>query len=315
MDQDRHIVMVEDTVGNQFRPNAVQNVTNQIAQEEEAWIQSTQEELEFMAAADAYEETERVKANCTLENNLQQVSTYGTQSGKALVYDSDGSAEVNLSKNCYENDMFNMFTQKEQYTELLEPILVPHPVQQNDSNVTFAVSSVEQVQKYEEWKYDKFSYDKAYNDMQQKIKRLQAQLGDLKGKSKDTLCVSTTLDPLSQKLENENVELEFQNLGKDEGASFAFDLHVPRRYFQHDLISYLKLKRFSSYVGIALLTITGGLDTALDLNYFLSFLMDDLWASELSISNLSPSDRQEMSRLSETINDYPNRVLPSRRLW
>ncbi|GKB89407.1 hypothetical protein Tco_0961679 [Tanacetum coccineum] len=35
--------------------------------------------------------------------------------------------------------------------------------------------------KYEECKYDKISYDKAYNDMQQKIERLQAQLGDLKG--------------------------------------------------------------------------------------------------------------------------------------
>ncbi|GJY27311.1 hypothetical protein Tco_0402037 [Tanacetum coccineum] len=40
------------------------------------------------------------------------------------------------------------------------------------------------------------------------IERLQAQLGDQKGKSKDTPCVSNTLDPLSQKLENENVELE-----------------------------------------------------------------------------------------------------------
>nr|GFA67981.1 hypothetical protein [Tanacetum cinerariifolium] len=50
-----------------------------------------------------------------------------------------------------------------------------------------------------------------YKDMQQKIERLQAQLGDLKGKSKDTLGVSNTLNPLSQKLKNENVELEFQN--------------------------------------------------------------------------------------------------------
>ncbi|GJR32957.1 retrovirus-related pol polyprotein from transposon TNT 1-94 [Tanacetum coccineum] len=66
--------------------------------------------------------------------------------------------------------------------------------------------------KCEECKYDKISYDKAYNDMQQKIERLQAQLGDQKGKSKDTPCVSNTLDPLSQKLENENVELEFQVL-------------------------------------------------------------------------------------------------------
>ncbi|GJW76671.1 hypothetical protein Tco_0138353 [Tanacetum coccineum] len=61
-------------------------------------------------------------------------------------------------------------------------------------------------------KNDKIPYDKAYNDMQQKIERLQAQLGDLKGKSKDTPCESDTLDSLSQKLENENVELEFQVL-------------------------------------------------------------------------------------------------------
>ncbi|GJT90253.1 hypothetical protein Tco_1079098 [Tanacetum coccineum] len=48
--------------------------------------------------------------------------------------------------------------------------------------------------------------------MQQQIERLQAQLGDLKGKCKDTSCVSDTPEPLSQKLENENVELEFQVL-------------------------------------------------------------------------------------------------------
>ncbi|GJR21490.1 retrovirus-related pol polyprotein from transposon TNT 1-94 [Tanacetum coccineum] len=59
-------------------------------------------------------------------------------------------------------------------------------------------------------KYDKISYDKAYNNIQQKIERLQAQLGDLNGKCKDTPGVSDTLEPLSQKLENENVELEFQ---------------------------------------------------------------------------------------------------------
>nr|GEX07095.1 hypothetical protein [Tanacetum cinerariifolium] len=66
--------------------------------------------------------------------------------------------------------------------------------------------------KCEECKFDKISYEKAYNDMQQKIERLQAQLGDLKGESKDTSCVSDTLNPLSWKLENENVELEFQVL-------------------------------------------------------------------------------------------------------
>ncbi|GKE86373.1 hypothetical protein Tco_1560115, partial [Tanacetum coccineum] len=60
--------------------------------------------------------------------------------------------------------------------------------------------------------------ENSYNDMQQKIERLQAQLGDQKGKCKDTSCVSDTLDPLSQKLENKNVELEFQ-VGKSNDLS------------------------------------------------------------------------------------------------
>ncbi|GKF93576.1 hypothetical protein Tco_0283276, partial [Tanacetum coccineum] len=37
----------------------------------------------------------------------------------ANVYDSDGSAEVHNYDNCYDNEIFNMFTQEEQYTELL----------------------------------------------------------------------------------------------------------------------------------------------------------------------------------------------------
>nr|GEW23780.1 hypothetical protein [Tanacetum cinerariifolium] len=49
-----------------------------------------------------------------------------------------------------------------------------------------------------------------YNDMQQKIERLQAQLGDPKGKSGDTSSASNTLDPLNQKLDTKIVELEFQ---------------------------------------------------------------------------------------------------------
>nr|GEV28014.1 retrovirus-related Pol polyprotein from transposon TNT 1-94 [Tanacetum cinerariifolium] len=74
----------------------------------------------------------------------EQASTLGTQTDKAPVYDSDGSAEVHNYDNCYNNEIFNMFTQKEQYTELLEPIPEPHQVPQNDNNVISDVSSVEQ---------------------------------------------------------------------------------------------------------------------------------------------------------------------------
>ncbi|GJW21181.1 hypothetical protein Tco_0031803 [Tanacetum coccineum] len=74
------------------------------------------------------DEIEEVNENCIYMANLQQASTSGTQTDKAPVYDSDGSAEVHHSKNCYDNDIFNMFTQEEQYTELLEPISEPHQV-------------------------------------------------------------------------------------------------------------------------------------------------------------------------------------------
>ncbi|GJR71794.1 hypothetical protein Tco_0084159 [Tanacetum coccineum] len=76
------------------------------------------------------------------EFDLMQASTSGTQTDKDPVYDSDGLAEVHNYDNCYNNEIFNMFTQKEQYTELLKPILETHQVQQNDSNVISKVSSV-----------------------------------------------------------------------------------------------------------------------------------------------------------------------------
>ncbi|GJX41152.1 retrovirus-related pol polyprotein from transposon TNT 1-94 [Tanacetum coccineum] len=156
-----------------------------IAQDEEVGIQNTQEEFEFMAATDAYEETERVKVNCTLEDTLQQASTSGTQSGNAPVYDSDGSTELDRMKEKLENCIIK----KEKEYDVLW-------------NNWYT--------KCEECKYNKISYDKAYNDMQQNIECLQAQLGDLKGKSSDTQCASNTLDRVSQKLKDENVSLEFQ---------------------------------------------------------------------------------------------------------
>nr|GEV42577.1 hypothetical protein [Tanacetum cinerariifolium] len=56
----------------------------------------------------------------------------------------DGSAEVHDYENCNDNEIFNMFTQEEQYTELLEPIPKPHQIPQNDNNIISEVTSVEQ---------------------------------------------------------------------------------------------------------------------------------------------------------------------------
>nr|GFA72251.1 hypothetical protein [Tanacetum cinerariifolium] len=337
MGQDRQMQMVEGYGENQFRQYARQNVGNlngnanlngngnlvaarakgnaagQDGNQIRCYNCRGVEEFDLMAAATDLDEIEEVNANYILMANLQQASTSGTQTDKAPVYDSDGSTEVHDYENCYDNEIFNMFTQEEQYTELLEPIPEQHQVTQNDNDIISEVTSVEQggetveqhpinfrkhkaakfvgdfksltkeageslakhkalkleikrllkavvsqdimsvvqkesvvdtsnlqnelermkerfenciikkeneyaklwndlYKKCDECKYDKISYDKAYKDMQQKFEQLQAQLGDLKGKSKDTSCVSDTRNPLSQKLKNENVELEFQVL-------------------------------------------------------------------------------------------------------
>nr|GEZ09807.1 hypothetical protein [Tanacetum cinerariifolium] len=90
------------------------------------------------------DEIKEANANCILMVNLQQASTSGTQTDKAPVYDSDGSAEVHEYENCYDNKIFNMFTQEEQYTELLKPIPKQHQVPQNDNNVISEVTIMEQ---------------------------------------------------------------------------------------------------------------------------------------------------------------------------
>ncbi|GJT72584.1 integrase, catalytic region, zinc finger, CCHC-type containing protein [Tanacetum coccineum] len=81
-----------------------------IAQKEEAGIQLQAEEFDFIAAARDLDEIEEVNANCILMANLQQASTSGTQTDKAPVYDLDGSTEVHEYDNCYNNEIFNMFT-------------------------------------------------------------------------------------------------------------------------------------------------------------------------------------------------------------
>nr|GEY28256.1 retrovirus-related Pol polyprotein from transposon TNT 1-94 [Tanacetum cinerariifolium] len=319
MGQDRHVQMVGGNDGNQFRQHAGQNIVglgnaNQNLNENGNLVTAHAEGnatghnrnqircyngrgMGYFArnytVRPNLDEIEEVNANCILMANLQQASPSGTQTDKAPVYDSDGSAEVHNYENCYDNEIFNMFTQEEQYTELLEPIPEPHQVPQNDNNVISKLSMekstvsslleekkklksdfkiredelldkqiqlekrlkeldnilvkmdqsiqtihmlspkpdsfyhTEQKMALEAAKFvgDFKSLAKEADESLAKhkaleleierllravIKRFQAQLGDLKGKSKDTSCVSDTLNPLSQKLENENVELEFQ---------------------------------------------------------------------------------------------------------
>nr|GEV48879.1 retrotransposon protein, putative, unclassified [Tanacetum cinerariifolium] len=154
--QDRQMQMVGGNGENQFRQYVGQNVGNLngnytvrprrrdpaylqtqllIAPKEEAGIQLQADEFDLMVAAADLDEIEEVNANCILMANLQQASTSGTQTDKAPVYDTDRSAEVHDYENCYDNEIFTMFTQEEQYIELLKPILEPLQVPQNDNNV------------------------------------------------------------------------------------------------------------------------------------------------------------------------------------
>nr|GEY61972.1 reverse transcriptase domain-containing protein [Tanacetum cinerariifolium] len=144
---------------------------------EEVGIQLQDEEFDLMAAAADLDEIKEVNANCILMANLQQASTSGTQTDKALVYDSDGSAEVHDYDNCNDNEIFNMFTQEEQYTELLEPIPEPHKVPQNDNNVIFEVTSVEQSGETVEQhpvnvEETRALYDSLYHNLAIKVKKL-----------------------------------------------------------------------------------------------------------------------------------------------
>nr|GFC37727.1 hypothetical protein [Tanacetum cinerariifolium] len=100
------------------------------------------EEYDLMAAVADLDEIEEVNANCILMANLQQASTSGTQTDSAPVYDTDRSAEVHEIYD--DNEIFNMFTQEEQYTELLKPIPETHQVPQNDNDVISEDTSVEQ---------------------------------------------------------------------------------------------------------------------------------------------------------------------------
>nr|GFD19188.1 hypothetical protein [Tanacetum cinerariifolium] len=111
MGQDRHMQMVGDNGGNQFRQyagqnvgnlnryNDVQNVRNQNPNGNGNLVAARAEGMQLgimfdlMAATANLDEIEKVNANCILMASLQQASTSGTQTDKAPVYDSDGLAE------------------------------------------------------------------------------------------------------------------------------------------------------------------------------------------------------------------------------
>nr|GEZ94526.1 hypothetical protein [Tanacetum cinerariifolium] len=157
---------------------------------EEAGIQLQAEEYDLMAAATNLDEIEEVNANCILKANLQQASSSSTQTNSTPVYDSDGSAEVHEYENCYNNEIFNMFTQEEQYTELLEPIPEPQQVPQNDNNVISEVTNVEQGGKTVEqhsanFKETRALYESLYHNLAVEVKKVNSVNRKLKETNTD----------------------------------------------------------------------------------------------------------------------------------
>nr|GEX51467.1 hypothetical protein [Tanacetum cinerariifolium] len=201
--------MVGGNSGNQFRQyarqnvgnlngyNDVQNVRNQVIQNavQDQRIQNVRNQNGQIvvprnanqnpngngnlvaARAEDLDEIEEVDEKCILIANLQQASTSGTQTDKAAVYDSDGSAEVHNYEDCYDNEIFNVFTQEEQYTELLEPIPEPHQVPHNDNDVISEVSSLEQSggileQHHANVEETHVLYDSLYNNLAIEVKKV-----------------------------------------------------------------------------------------------------------------------------------------------
>nr|GFA44297.1 hypothetical protein [Tanacetum cinerariifolium] len=106
----------------------------------------------------------------------------------ALVYDTDGSAEVH--ENCDDNEIFNMFTQEDQYTELLKPIPESHQVPQNDNDVISEDTNVEQGRETVEQHPVNFEetralYESLYQNLQIEVEKVNSVNRKLKETNAD----------------------------------------------------------------------------------------------------------------------------------
>nr|GEU70198.1 uncharacterized mitochondrial protein AtMg00810-like [Tanacetum cinerariifolium] len=131
--------MVRGIRGNQFRQYAGQNARNQIGYNAEKTVKNRYGFNVVQNVGNQNRNSNVVAARAEGNgngNNGKQISS---------CHDLDGSAEVHQYENCYINEIFNMFTQDVQYTELLESTTEPHLVKQNNSD-TFSPSVVRKFQ-------------------------------------------------------------------------------------------------------------------------------------------------------------------------
>ncbi|GJY36925.1 hypothetical protein Tco_0422303 [Tanacetum coccineum] len=129
--QDNQMQMVGGNGGNQFRQFAGQNVGNQVVHNavQNPGVQNVGNQhgvIIVPGIANQNGNGKVVAARAEGNANRDNASTSGTQSDKAPVYDLDGSAEVQLHDNCYNDEIFNMFTQEER-SEQGRGIVEQHP--------------------------------------------------------------------------------------------------------------------------------------------------------------------------------------------
>nr|GFC76140.1 hypothetical protein [Tanacetum cinerariifolium] len=118
--------------------------------------------------------------NLNRNGNLVAARAEGNASGH-----NDGSAEVHNYEDCYDNDISNMFTQEEQYTELLKPIPESHQEPQNDNNVISEVTSMEQSGRTVEQhpvnvEETRVLYDSLYNNLAIEVEKVNTVNCNLK---------------------------------------------------------------------------------------------------------------------------------------
>nr|GEZ82388.1 uncharacterized mitochondrial protein AtMg00810-like [Tanacetum cinerariifolium] len=163
MGQDRQMQMVGGNGGNQFMQYAGQNagnlagyndvIGNQVIQNvvQNPRVQKVRNQNGLIGVQGNGNQNQigngnlvaaHVEGNATGQNGNQIMCYNCMGTDSAPIYNSDGSAEVH--ENCDDNEIFNIFTQEEQYTELLEPIPESHQVPQNDNDVISEDTSVKQ---------------------------------------------------------------------------------------------------------------------------------------------------------------------------
>nr|GEV30894.1 hypothetical protein [Tanacetum cinerariifolium] len=154
MGQDRQMQMVGGNGRNQFRQYTRQNAGN----------------------LNGYNDVQNI-GNQNLNGNGYLVAARAEGNVAGQNGNQIRSAEVHDYENYDDNEKFNMFTQEEQYTELLEPIPESHQIPQNDNNVISEVISMEQSgetveQHPENVKETRALYDSLYQNLVIKVEKV-----------------------------------------------------------------------------------------------------------------------------------------------